>query len=152
MDCPAEEQLIRMRLEGLPNIKSLDFDISKRELDVFHTGTSDEILTALQSLNLDTSHVRSIESELQIPKTGDDRKLLWIVLIINFSFFVLEMLTGLISRSMGLIADSLDMLADAFTSLGRCNAYYFRRGNNNKVLVHAFLWSEAIHINNLMRP
>ncbi len=42
------------------------------------------------------------------------RKLLWTVLLINFGFFLLEMTTGLISRSMGLVADSLDMLADAF--------------------------------------
>ena len=75
-----------MRLKGLSNIKSLDFDISKRELDVFHTGTSDEILTALQNLNLDTTHVRSIESELQIPKTGDDRKLLWIIFLQKSTF------------------------------------------------------------------
>ena len=42
------------------------------------------------------------------------RKLLWTVLGINLGFFLLEMTTGLISKSMGLIADSLDMLADAF--------------------------------------
>jgi len=36
------------------------------------------------------------------------------VLIINFSLFTIEMLTGLISKSMGLVADSLDMLADSF--------------------------------------
>src|SRR5688572_9684208 len=113
MDCPSEAQLVRMRLDGLSIIKSLEFDLSKRELNVFHTGAPDEIFTALQSLNLNSSHVRSIESDLPITETVDDRKLLLIVLIINFSFFILEMLTGLISRSMGLIADSLDMLADA---------------------------------------
>ena len=43
-----------------------------------------------------------------------NRKLLSIVLIINFSFFVIEIITGIISNSMGLVADSLDMLADAF--------------------------------------
>lgn len=42
------------------------------------------------------------------------RKHLSIVLIINFSFFVIEIIAGIISNSMGLIADSLDMLADAF--------------------------------------
>lgn len=42
------------------------------------------------------------------------RKLLWTVLLINFSFFILEISTGLVSKSMGLVADSLDMLADAF--------------------------------------
>jgi Co/Zn/Cd efflux system component len=35
------------------------------------------------------------------------------VLIINFSFFIIEITTGFISGSMGLVADSLDMLADA---------------------------------------
>lgn len=43
-----------------------------------------------------------------------DRKLLVIVLIINFGLFIIELITGLISRSLGLIADSIDMLADAF--------------------------------------
>jgi Co/Zn/Cd efflux system component len=36
------------------------------------------------------------------------------VLAINFSFFLIELATGLISKSMGLVADSLDMLADSF--------------------------------------
>ena len=44
------------------------------------------------------------------------RKLLWTVLLINFGFFIMEMATGLVSKSMGLVADSLDMLADAFVS------------------------------------
>jgi len=35
-------------------------------------------------------------------------------LIINLSFFILEILFGLIANSIGLVADSLDMLADAF--------------------------------------
>jgi len=42
-----------------------------------------------------------------------DRKLLWQVLLINAAFFIIEIITGLISHSMGLVADSLDMLADA---------------------------------------
>jgi len=44
----------------------------------------------------------------------NQRTLLWTVLAINFVFFVIEMTTGLISKSMGLVADSLDMLADSF--------------------------------------
>lgn len=41
------------------------------------------------------------------------RRVLWVVLAINFTFFVIEIASGLTSRSMGLVADSLDMLADA---------------------------------------
>jgi Co/Zn/Cd efflux system component len=35
------------------------------------------------------------------------------VLVINLSFFAIEMISGFVSWSMGLLADSLDMLADA---------------------------------------
>jgi len=47
--------------------------------------------------------------------SGDmaQRNLLWTILIINFSFFLIEIISGLISVSMGLVADSLDMLADS---------------------------------------
>jgi Co/Zn/Cd efflux system component len=46
-------------------------------------------------------------------KQSNERKILWAVLIINFSFFAIEAISGLISNSMGLVADSLDMLADS---------------------------------------
>ncbi len=54
--------------------------------------------------------------EAELPLATDDahqRKILWWVLGINFVFFLVEMTTGWISRSMGLLADSLDMLADS---------------------------------------
>lgn len=43
-----------------------------------------------------------------------EKKLLTIVLLINLSFFFIEIGAGVLSGSMGLTADSLDMLADAF--------------------------------------
>ncbi len=42
-----------------------------------------------------------------------ERKLLWVVLILNFGMFVVEFAAGWIADSSGLLADSLDMLADA---------------------------------------
>ncbi|MDR1664256.1 MAG: cation transporter, partial [Clostridiales bacterium] len=42
-----------------------------------------------------------------------DIKILWTVLLINFSVFAVEIAAGLIANSMGLMADSLDELADA---------------------------------------
>jgi Co/Zn/Cd efflux system component len=47
----------------------------------------------------------------------DDRnqkKLLWFVLAINVAFFIIEMTTGWISKSIGLVTDSFNMLADSF--------------------------------------
>ena len=113
MDCPSEENLIRLKLEELSNIKSLQFDIATRKLEVYHTDSYETILSALDSLKLDANFVDSVSADSLIPVETQDRKLLWLVLSINFFFFVLEMLTGFLSHSIGLVADSLDMLADS---------------------------------------
>jgi hypothetical protein len=36
MDCPSEENLIRIKLDGIPEISNLVFDIPNRQLTVFH--------------------------------------------------------------------------------------------------------------------
>ena len=36
MDCPSEEQMIRMKLESYAQVKYLDFDIPNRKLEVYH--------------------------------------------------------------------------------------------------------------------
>ncbi len=116
MDCPSEEQMIRMKLADLSNINSLDFDIANRQLNIFHTDNHDQIFQRLDSLNFDTTVISSIPVEDFIVTTDNsnaEKKLLRQVLIINFFFFALEIITGFISNSMGLVADSLDMLADS---------------------------------------
>ena len=117
MDCPSEENIIRMKLEDLYVIKKLDFDIENRYLTVYHTDIDDNILNRLKSLNFGAklSEIENIEEgTFDSDNSGLESKLLWSVLIINFSFFIIEIITGLISKSMGLVADSLDMLADSF--------------------------------------
>lgn len=116
MDCPSEEQMIRMKLADLTNINSLDFDIVNRQLIVFHTDDYQQIFQRLENLKLDTSIIDSVSSDnfsTTNYNTDRERKLLWQVLVINFFFFTLELTTGFISNSMGLVADSLDMLADS---------------------------------------
>lgn len=116
MDCPSEEQMIRMKLADLSNIKRLDFDIANRQLDVFHTKQYHEIFSRLETLRFDTSFVSSCEIEdfvEQASNNVNEKKLLWQVLGINFLFFVFELITGFFSNSMALIADSMDMLADS---------------------------------------
>lgn len=54
------------------------------------------------------------DSQSMPNNSAGEVKILWQVLGINFFFFVLELLTGFVSESMGLVADSLDMLADSF--------------------------------------
>ncbi len=115
MDCPSEEQMIRMKLAHLSEIKSMDFDIPNRKLTVFHTDSYQEIFQQLDLLKFETSFVESIvEEDISTSGHTSQKELLWQVLAINFFFFVLEFATGFISNSMGLVADSLDMLADSF--------------------------------------
>jgi Co/Zn/Cd efflux system component len=115
MDCPSEETLIRMKLESLSTIKSLVFDIENRKLTVFHSEENQVIEEHLKELNLGTEHQKTIvvQQDEFNDNSSVQSKLLWTVLIINFAFFIIELTTGFISKSMGLIADSLDMFADA---------------------------------------
>ena len=115
MDCPSEENLIRMKLSEISEVTRLEFDIPNRHLSVYHSGDPSAIESSLASLNLGefkTGTEKAEPSEIKVE--SDQRKLLWTVLVINFAFFLIEMSTGLISWSMGLVADSLDMLADSF--------------------------------------
>ena len=116
MDCPSEENLIRLKLES-PEILQLDFDLSRRELKVYHKGSFKEIESILASLSFGSRLLRSENFKGTLPSSAQNEKeqkrLLLIVLVINFTFFLIEIVAGFISKSMGLIADSLDMLADA---------------------------------------
>jgi len=115
MDCPSEENLIRMKLQEISSIQNLEFDIPNRKLNIFHVGDQEKIESFLLELNLGARYLETnIASENEFDDDSNQRKLLWAVLVINFSFFIIEMTTGLISKSMGLVADSLDMLADSF--------------------------------------
>lgn len=114
MDCPAEEQLVRMKLEGRGDVQALVFDLAQRRLDVVHSGDSEAIARELATLHLGSSVIASV------PADGDaadgaraERRLLWQVLSINLFFFAVEAVAGYVARSMGLVADSVDMLADA---------------------------------------
>src|SRR3546814_17964078 len=49
MDCPSEERMIRLALNGFPELNSLSFDLSSRELRDFHDGPVDQIATKLNS-------------------------------------------------------------------------------------------------------
>lgn len=115
MDCPSEENLIRMKLDGISSIANLDFDIPNRKLTVFHSGEIDQIEKAVLELNLGGKKISTEQTDkANFKENTNQKKLLWTVLGINFVFFLIEMTTGLISNSMGLVADSLDMLADSF--------------------------------------
>jgi len=106
--------MIRLKLQGLHFMK-LDFDIPNRNLYVYHESDITSIFNAVNDLNLGASLIGSEESNYTHVSEdhSKEKKLLWTVLLINLSLFILEIIAGFISESMGLVADSLDMLADA---------------------------------------
>ncbi|MEW6086006.1 MAG: hypothetical protein AB1607_15545, partial [Chloroflexota bacterium] len=123
MDCAAEENLVRMKLDNVKAIRRLDFDLSARRLTIYHEGKLDTIEKAIGELNLNSRLLKTEPTSEIVDDSSMQKSLLWTVLRINFSFFVLEVLFGFISGSMGLVADSLDMLADAIVyglSLREC--------------------------------
>ena len=120
MDCAAEEQLVRMRLDAVAGVRRVDIDLANRTVAVDHEGTVGEIAAALDSLDLGSTELDSTaleddnapDSVSSVDPRREHRALL-LALVINASFFFGEFITGVLARSLGLIADALDMGADA---------------------------------------
>jgi len=113
MDCAAEEQLVRMAVDDLDGIEEVVVDLDVREVAIQHSLAPEAVTTALQALDLDTTHLGDDDTTLVAADGRRERQALIIALVINAGFFVGELTVGLISRSMALIADALDMGADA---------------------------------------
>ena len=115
MDCAAEEQLVRLKLAHHDAVKHLAFDLTARTVAVTHIGDVTPITELLVSLKLGAQAIdqRAVSTAPAPESAHDQRRILWIVLIINLTLFFVEGIVGLLVHSMGLVADSLDMLADA---------------------------------------
>jgi Co/Zn/Cd efflux system component len=120
MDCPTEEQLVRMALEGVGGIRELSFDLPGRALSVWHEGEVGSITEKLEPLALGAQLTETAVATEAPPAARDEgasdeteARTLWVLLAINAVMFVVELVAGWLAESTGLIADSLDMLADA---------------------------------------
>ena len=113
MDCAAEEQLIRMALDGRDDVDRIEFDSQQRDVLIEHRSNADAIREVLEPLGLGARHVDDTSHMNTETDPTRERRALLIALVINAGFFVGELTVGLISRSMGLVADALDMGADA---------------------------------------
>ncbi|OZB03384.1 MAG: sodium:proton antiporter, partial [Marinobacter sp. 34-60-7] len=121
MDCPSEERMIRLALNGFEDIRGLSFDLSDRRLKVVHDGEAEPITAKLATLGLGASLQETTAADPEsikalggtaISAEQESGTLRWL-LGINAVLFVVEMTAGLIAHSTGLIAESLDNFADA---------------------------------------
>ncbi len=117
MDCPSEERMIRMALDGVVGISDLRFDLQARTVTVVHAGGPAPVLAKLEPLGLGARLSGTEEAGpadvLGSPDDASEAGTLRILLAINAAMFVVELVAGWLAESSGLIADSLDMLADA---------------------------------------
>ncbi len=115
MDCAAEEQLVRMRLDTVDGVDTVAVSLAERTVTVGHDTDPAVLEAALRSLHLGISRLDDDEIGEAVPGSDHraERRALLIALGINAPFLVVELTAGLIARSMGLLADSLDMGADA---------------------------------------
>lgn len=118
MDCPSEENMIRIALADTVDVKSLDFDLAQRKLHIVHSGSIDPILSRLIPLQLGAHLIGSVQDaggDSGGDTAGDasEAMTLRLLLAINAVMFLVELAWGLIAQSTGLVADSLDMFADA---------------------------------------
>ncbi|HRG71895.1 MAG TPA: cation transporter [Thauera aminoaromatica] len=118
MDCPSEEQMIRLRLAEAP-VAALAFDLAGRRLTVEHDGDPQAILARLVPLGygaeLAESHTLAADEAAPAAPADDaaEARVLWILLALNAVMFVVELGAGIWARSAGLVADAMDMFADA---------------------------------------
>ncbi|MFW2340783.1 MAG: heavy-metal-associated domain-containing protein, partial [Acidimicrobiia bacterium] len=100
MDCAAEEQLVRMRLEVVEGIEAVMVDLDERTVAVRHSSDPEMIKGALDGLDLNTTQLAgtgaSVSGDLGV--VTDERKVFRVALIINAGFFVAEFAAGLIGR------------------------------------------------------
>lgn len=120
MDCPSEERMIRLALEGAAGIDELRFDLQGRTLTVLHGGDPAPILARLQPLGLgaevasSAAHAGELPgAAAAMPDPAAEARTLRLLLAINAAMFLVEGVAGWLAESSGLIADALDMLADA---------------------------------------
>ncbi len=119
MDCAAEEQLVRMALDGVEGPPRLSFDLGRRTLTVWHEGGTGLISDRLGPLGLgaalsETGPAPDVAvPEGEAARDETEARTLWILLGINGVMFVVEQVAAWLAQSTGLLADSLDMLADA---------------------------------------
>lgn len=114
MDCPSEEQLIRMALSKFGAL-NLQFDLPNRQLAVVHEQNTERITETLVGLKLGAKFLKEeqVSESEGVAQENDESRVLWILLLINFTMFLVEIGIGFYAESTGLVADSFDMLADS---------------------------------------
>jgi hypothetical protein len=109
MDCPAEEQTVRLAITGSCAVAGVSADTMGRRLTVVHRGSAQDLLEVMAPLGpgarvVGTRPVPAPDEAALGADVAGQRSALAGVLAINASMFVIELLGGLWARSAGVVA------------------------------------------------
>jgi len=71
MDCPSEERMIRLALNGFEEIRALSFDLSNRRLKVVHDGEVEPVTSKLKTLGLGASLQETVAANPETIKAAE---------------------------------------------------------------------------------
>ncbi len=71
MDCPSEERMIRLALNGVEGIRALSFDLSNRRLKVVHDGEVEPVTSKLKTLGLGASLQETVAANPETIKAAE---------------------------------------------------------------------------------
>jgi hypothetical protein len=72
MDCPSEERLIRMALDGADGLRRMDFDLPARTLALTHDGPPESLQARLAALGMEATLIDSQPCAATPPVKPDD--------------------------------------------------------------------------------
>ena len=117
MDCPSEIKMIESLFEKDDGVIQVNFNLNERQVSFFHQTDESHILKRLKDIGLEGKQLETkevSEDDIVIEDSQVEAKTLKILLGINFTMFLVEIVIGFLADSTGLLADGLDMLADSF--------------------------------------
>lgn len=148
MDCPSEERMIRMALDGVDGVGRITCDLGQRQVRVIHAGDTSMVAAKLGGLGLGATLVHagpanpSASDDDDVPDPVREGRTLRLVLAINAVMFVGELVLAWVAQSAGLLADSLDMFADA--AVYGLALYAVGRGATSRTkIAHLAGWLQA---------
>lgn len=124
VDCPSEEQAIRLAFQGRTGIRKISVNFERKEVSIVHNQEPDGVATIVKAIPFRADLLEStplgpeekwVDTQTNDPQ-GERKVLLWL-LGLNFAMFLIEVTAGAIAQSTGLVADGLDMLADSLVYL-----------------------------------
>lgn len=114
MDCPAEERLIRNRLEGMEGVEELRFNLMQRELTVTHHLESDEpVFAALHELKMQPKRQGREEGASAEPAAAVSPKTKLLVGLSGLAAITAEIIGWTADNEQSLIVIALSLLAIA---------------------------------------